>query len=364
LLATVQQYSREQLQARGQEELEQVRHRHVEFFAEFAERAEAELVGPRQALWYACLEREHDNLRAALRWVIDCSELELGLRLGAALVRFWFIRGYFGEGSAWLNRLADLAHSGSSVSAAALAKILNGAGNFATLRGDFAGAKALLAESLRVRRELGDTAGVARTLLNLGNVAVSQRDFSAAEALFQESLALQRELGDDRGVARTLNNLSVVAREQEQTQRMLEYAEAAASLSRQVGDHEATALALVTLGIAARQRADLVASSALVKQSLRLFADLGHRRGIAECMELLAGLAYASGRPEQAARLFGAAETLAETVGLVPLAGDRFDYDQNVGAVRAELPEAVLALRWDEGRAMSLESALQAALNA
>ena len=44
---------------------------------------------------------EHDNLGAALSWALEHGEGELALRLGAALWRFWFARGYYGEGTTW-----------------------------------------------------------------------------------------------------------------------------------------------------------------------------------------------------------------------------------------------------------------------
>jgi predicted ATPase len=51
------------------------------------------------------LEGEHDNLREALSWVLERGEDGTGLRLGAALWRFWYTRGYLSEGIRWLERV-------------------------------------------------------------------------------------------------------------------------------------------------------------------------------------------------------------------------------------------------------------------
>jgi tetratricopeptide (TPR) repeat protein len=359
LLETVRQYAYEQLQQVGHAEAQATRQRHAMFYCQLAERGEAELIGPRQAVWFAHFEREHDNLRAALRWSVDIPDADLALRLGAALVRFWFIRGHFTEGSRWLETLLQLPAESTIQTAAARAKVFNGAGNLATVRGDFDTARALLAESLRLRRELGDKAGEARTLMNLGNVAVSVHDYVAAEHLFNESLILQRGLDDTRGVGRALNNLAVVARDQGDWERMAVLADEALLLSDQIKDPEGVALALISRGIVEGARGNPVEATALVRRSLGLAVELGHTREIVESIELLAGLECAQGRPERAARLFGTAEAILEGVGLVPLAGDRFRYAENVATVRNMLGVDGLASAWRAGREMTFERAVE-----
>src|SRR5262249_29932619 len=65
-LETVRQYSSERLEEAG--EAEAVRDRHVAFFVELAEDAEAHLTSAEQGEWLERLETELDNLRAALDW--------------------------------------------------------------------------------------------------------------------------------------------------------------------------------------------------------------------------------------------------------------------------------------------------------
>src|SRR5262249_28513205 len=63
LLETLREYGAEQL---GSEERTAVAHRHASYYLALAERAEPELVKEHQADWLDQLERELDNLRAAL----------------------------------------------------------------------------------------------------------------------------------------------------------------------------------------------------------------------------------------------------------------------------------------------------------
>ncbi|MBV9602490.1 MAG: tetratricopeptide repeat protein [Chloroflexi bacterium] len=359
LLDTVRQYADEQLHQASQMEVHATHRRHAAFYCQFAEAHEPELIGPLQALWFAHFEREHDNMQAALRWAVDVVDADLALRLGAALVRFWFIRGHLTEGRHWLETLRQLPVGSTIQTAAARAKVINGAGNLATLRGDFDAAWSLLAESLTLRRELGDKAGEARTLMNLGNVAVSEHDYAAAERLFNQSLVLHRELQDTRGIGRTLNNLAVVARDQGEWERMAVLADEALGVSEQIKDPEGVALALISRGIVEGIRGKPDEADALLRRSLSLAVELGHTREIVESIELLAGLECAHGRPERAARLFGVAEAMLEAVGLVPLAGDRFRYAENVAAVRDMLGSDALVSAWRAGREMTFERALE-----
>ena len=57
------------------------------------------------------LEHELDNFRSALGWVIRSGEVELGLRLGAALRYFWRIGGHIREGLGWLEQVLASARS-------------------------------------------------------------------------------------------------------------------------------------------------------------------------------------------------------------------------------------------------------------
>ena len=87
MLSTIREFALERLEQRG--ELAERQRRHAAYFVELAERAGPELAGPQRARWFARLERELDDLRAALAWTLDNGEAEMGLRLSEALRPFW-----------------------------------------------------------------------------------------------------------------------------------------------------------------------------------------------------------------------------------------------------------------------------------
>ncbi|HET8631226.1 MAG TPA: helix-turn-helix domain-containing protein, partial [Thermomicrobiales bacterium] len=164
MLETIREYARGHLEASG--EGAAAARAHARHFLALAERAHAERAGPRMAAWLDRLDRDHDNLRAALAWCEAAGEAELGLRLAAALFRFWSTRGPLAEGRAWLDRLlaAAPAAGASGPATAVRATALLAAGVLAYNQGDLPAARALADASLALRRPLGDAGAIAEAL--------------------------------------------------------------------------------------------------------------------------------------------------------------------------------------------------------
>ena len=101
MLETLREYGLERLAEHGEEEA--ARQRHATHYLALAEAAEPALSGPDAEVWGPRLERDHDNLRASLRWGLDRGDGAIGLRCAAALWRFWSARGHLGEGRRWLR---------------------------------------------------------------------------------------------------------------------------------------------------------------------------------------------------------------------------------------------------------------------
>jgi non-specific serine/threonine protein kinase len=398
MLETVRQYARERLQESG--EAEQWRERHLEYFLALAEKAKPGIEGPQQREWLNRLETEHDNLRSALTWATGADAVS-GMRLASACWRFWLIRGYAREGLGWLSAVladapaehtkdraralsaaATMARATSDFSKArtlyedalliwreldnrhGVAGALGNLGMVSYDQGDYTEAITRHEESLTIWRELGDQIGIARTLLALGNVVYSQGDERAAESLYERSLAIARELGDQRAIAILLHNLGMVAayhRRDYQAAKSL-YEEALA-LRRELGDRSGIASSLNNLGAVAFEQGDHPSSKALLTESLAMHRDLANRQGMTECLEALASLALASGRFEPGARLCGHAARLREEIGSPFPLWERLDYDRRIASARASFGnDAAFDLAWREGHAMTLEQALEYAL--
>jgi len=397
MLETVREYALDLLEESG--EAAELRARHAAYYVALAEEAEPKLTGPEQAVWLDRLEREHNNLRAALRRSRDGGEVEVGLRLAAALWRFWWRRGHLSEGRGWLEGLlAVVSPDDRGVDRATHARALNGAGALAYVQDDHNRATPLLAHSLSLYRETGDEQSSAMVLNNLGNIAMDQGDYERAAKLFEESVTLKRTLKDTWGIATSLANLGQVAENQGAYQRAMTLFEESLALSRTLGDTYGvaaslqsmgnvalqqgdaeralalereslalweelddkhwTAKALKGLGDVARSRGDPAQALALYKDSLTLLQRIGDRQAMAECVEGVAGVAATRARPMRAARLFGAAARLREAIGAPLSPGKRIAYDHDVAALAMTLGEVTLAAIWAEGRTISLDEAI------
>jgi predicted ATPase/DNA-binding winged helix-turn-helix (wHTH) protein len=359
LLETVRQYARDRLEDTGRSAAVRVRHR--DYYLALAEEADPKLRGAEQAEWLRRLEEEHENLRAGLEWSLLGAGSKRGLRLCAALGRFWWIRGYFAEGRQWCTRI--LSKSGAEERTRERASVLNAAGVLSYYQGDYPAARALYEESLAIRRELGDRSGITASLNNLGIAAVDQADYPAARARFEESLAISRELGHRSGIASSLSNSGVLAINQGDYPAAKAMLEESLAICRELGDRGWIGNVLNNLGYVARNRGDYPAARALHEESLAIRRELGDRFGIPYSLEGLAAVVASLRDSLRAARIWGATErSRAEIAAPLPPC-ERPCYDRLVAAARiASGDDAAFDSAWQEGRGLTLDQAIDLAL--
>ncbi len=301
LLETIRQYGFEKLAETSEGQV--VRARHRDFYLGFAEDAEPRLQGPEQVAWLQRLEADHDNLRAALRWSLDCDETEAALRLGSALSLFWDTHGYVREGREWLDEL--LAHARerptSTVTARrALGKVLDAASRTRARWSEFPQATEFLTQGLAVWRELGDKRGIAEALNNLAVGATQSGDRVRARVLVAESLALFRELSDKRGTAHALNNLAEILRGDGDLPGARALFEESVPLFEAIEERRGLSHALDNLGGILTAQGDYGPAEALYSRSRRLAEELGDTHAVATALRSLGGVAHHRGDHERA----------------------------------------------------------------
>jgi predicted ATPase/DNA-binding CsgD family transcriptional regulator len=361
LLDTIRQYGRERLEEAGEVDL--AREQHAGYYLAMAEEAEPELKGDRQVTWLERLETEHDNLRVAMAWLLERGESELAARLGWALWLFWGIRTHLAEGRRSMERALS-ARGSIAMTASARAKALFVAGMMANYQGDHLSAEPLVQESLRLFKELEDKVGTAYALSNAGYVALGRGRYQQAIAVIEEAADLFLEEGEKWGAAIELGFLAVAWRNQGDHERAKRLAERALTISREIGERQAATSALYTLAILAQTDGEKERARKLFEEGLRLSAELGNEADVAHCLEGLASMYGAEGKIVRAARLWGAEEALLEKLedAVYSYVPDRALHRSQVAAARSQVDEEAWTAAWTEGRVMSLEHAVEYAL--
>jgi len=306
MLETIREYAVERLEEG--DEAEGVRRRHAAYFLRLAEEAEPRLSGPEQVSWLDRLEREHDNLRAALTWMRERGAGEGGPRLAGALWLFWQMRGYLEEGRRWLDVMLALP---APRDGAARMKALHGAGWLAYEQADYGAAMLRAEEALACATSAGDARGRVTALRFLSIVALDRGQYRRASTLAEECAPLARRLGDGRALAGVLNILGDVAQEQGDYGRAVALYDECMVLRN---DTQGVAYMLSNLGDVARKRGDTRAAAARYANSLAMFRDLGEKRGSAGVLANLGMIAHAEGDEDRAEDFF--AEGLALFVEL------------------------------------------------
>lgn len=305
MLETIREYALERLAEHG--ELEDARRRHAELFLSLAEAAKPQLFGAQQVLWKNRLEQEYGNLRAALKWAVDCRSAQVALRLGSALGKFWYIYDpiYWTEGRKWLERALSLA-PGDSLLEGVRANALNEAGVLAWAQGDYGQAIQHFEACLALRKTSGDKVGIGSALGNLGLVAREQFDLASARAYQEQCLALKREMGDKPGIATALSNLGLVVADQGNYERAGALLEESLALNRELQNKAGLTLTLHNLaGILVENGADYPRALLLLEESLDLSRKLGsHFFLIPHTLNHLGTCSLNSGATEQARDFF------------------------------------------------------------
>src|SRR5712691_7122498 len=285
MLETIREYGLEALTAEGEREV--ARQAHANYFLQLAEEAESGLKGPLLVAWLERLEREHDNLRAALHWALEGGRAEMALRLGIALERFWVVRGHRTEGLAFLEWA--LAGGGERMSSVTQWRE-GGAYVERSRHSDTQGER---------HSDAGGGAGVAtdvraKALLAAARLAFIQSHYDQGEVLVQESLALFRELGDRRGIALSLDRLGMAAWRRGDFTAARVLMEEDLALFTEVGDQDRVAWSLFTLALLNNKQGKYTRACILFEESLTLFRGLGNKRGIAASLTQLAGTLFVS----------------------------------------------------------------------
>jgi predicted ATPase len=358
MLATVREYAREQLEADGV--IDAVRARHADYYEALGRRVEAGLEGHRQRELVAQLADDRDNLRAAVRFLIDHGELERAAAFAWTLYLYWWVGGLLGEVRGWMDEvLARDAELPGLTRAIALYFT-----RAITFWQDPDGLVTTgLTESAELFRDNGDASGeaLARVSLALARLASAQPDPVEADEQLESSLTLFRTAGDVWGESMALVTLGRVALLQTKVHAACNRFEESLALARAGGDGLGETIALHHLGWARLLLGEVDAAARCFDEALTIAARLGHDEGVAYGLEGLVAIAATRGDVRRAGRLLGASERLRDETGLHNAAAFSFHAALVDEIVRGPLAAEFGAAR-QGGRQLRLEQVVAEAL--
>jgi predicted ATPase/DNA-binding SARP family transcriptional activator len=390
LLETMREFAAEQLQERGAADA--VAQAHADYYWTLIE--PWDINAP---TWLADIERELDNLRAALRWYLSRPEqLEAAMRLGYRLARFWYWRDWLSEGRWWLDQL--IAKS-TGMASALRADVLTAAALQATVQGDSVRALALHDENLKLCAQLNLGRQRANSLNALATLYARKGDLPRAIGYLEESLTLARQIqnpdalcnacymlagilvdaGCDREralllyeeclcVARahqrpivesmTLAALGHLALFTGDLARATELLPQALAMQQAMNASMALGWTHVYLGVLALLQGDSDRAAHYFLQSLEAAPQGGAQYVIPFTLEGLAGVCNLRQQPAQGAQLLGAAEALRASLENPRAPIEVGFYTTIRTGIQTQLEPSALQCAWQRGRQLTTAQAI------
>ncbi len=375
--------------------------RHLQTFLTLTEETEPKLLGPYQQFWLNMLEREFDNIRAALVWALQTQQIAAGLRIANANYQLWTIRDYAEEGLSWYERLlakiedgvppvvhaqalsyaanmsgfrgnlakqtaygrkaAELAEAAGEEGKQALIWALSAQAYGARAEGDFDTEYRHVRRAIELNRELGNTYLLAVGLSTASFSAMSLGKYEDARALLEEAIPLLRELGNPYRIGMALNFSGDLARCEKNYHHAHLVYEESITILRDINAVRDLASVLHNQGHVYLHLNDLETARNLFRESLVSHQTQGNKAGAAECLIGFAALAILQGEAALGMRLLVATLALRKQPASALWAATRMEYEDYLALAAGQLTEDEIETEAAIGCSLSLDQAVSTA---
>ena len=317
----MRQYAAEQLAASGETDL--IRQRHYAAYLQLFRTADSHLRGPEAATWFARLQPEQDNLRAACQWTLEAARYTDTAWLVVAANWYWEEQGLQYDAGRWLVQLLPHRHKLASDLRLALWIILNASS--AHIPDEFQPVNRYTAELIELLKDCSDKLLQSIVWYFL---AGNYSDFLQAAAVLEWSIALARAARQAPGLGPEFCLLTdgdfVLGIELSSYSHRLcehgEFAQAAPlaaesfSLFQAHGNRYERAGSLGVLGLLALLQGDLVEAHKLLHETVTIAAAVNYQEVLCTWQPLLGLVALYRGETIEARRLL--TESLGRCVKL------------------------------------------------
>jgi tetratricopeptide (TPR) repeat protein len=357
MLVTIREFAGQRLQEMHRET--ESRNWHLAYFLELAGQADHELRGPIQLAWLNRLNSMQDNLRAALDWAIETGQAETALQLARRLWWFWSKRSEFNEGRQWLKRVISMRNA--SLFPNLYADVLTQLAHHTCLQLGAKEAKPFIEQALPIARTLGNSQTLANALMVSGIVLTFEENFAVAQSALEESISIFQELQDKWGAAVAVMSLGYSAYKRDDRGTALALRKQALAAFRELGDPYFQSVCLYATGNLRAKQGDWEEGLSELRESLKLSSALGSRFEIAAGFFRLAETEQHLGQIARAVRLYCAAKNVYDSIGAWH-PGDDLQLDEYLTSCRLVLGGTEFKAAVEEGRAMTMEQAIEYAL--
>jgi non-specific serine/threonine protein kinase len=343
MFETVRWYAKEKL---TDDEFATTARRHTQWLVEWAEHGAPKFYNPGQAAWLDELDVEFGNVRAALAWSRSpAGDAALGLRLAAAVRRYWDMRGLLSEAEHTLGALLDAAPAATPDRMHALIELAG----LATRREDVTAMERCGREAVQIAEQIGDLWGLSDALEALTYAAFLRQD-PAAASFAARALDCAIRSAQPMAIGQAHMASGVAAFGTGRLEEAIEHLNRALEAARSRGDHWLVGESADVLALVHFARCDYPSARAMGVESLTARVQLRNRAMLPMSLKIV-GIADAElGHPTRAATLFGHAAFVEETTGAIPNTHGSDPYRRALANARAALGPNQFQRVWDDGR--------------
>lgn len=274
-----------------------LQNRHLGHYLETVPALNRELKGGEQSASLNQLEKEHENILAAIDFAWASGRIADGASLASEMRRFWFLRGFYGTGRTVLERaLSRLPNTNRQLRA----QLLTDAGILARMESEYEVALRYLHEAIEIANADG-LAHTAGTALNaLGILQGRKGDWEESRSTLDKALAIGKTIGDMNLQAWAYNGLTNAAIALKNPSEAKDLALKSFTLKQRLDDKRGMAMSQVKLGQLELQSGNIKTAKKLFERALETRRELGYRAGVGEALTMLARIAIEQNDAESA----------------------------------------------------------------
>ncbi len=399
MLETLREFGLEKLRQQG--ELVLVQQQTASYFADLTEQYNAQLFGPNDATFRGLMQTEHANIRAVTDWVLSTGDVDIALRLCAALLHLWNEFPKEAERIA----LATVALAEGNPPSTRYAEVIVCAGYFSHIlnrgeavrrfmmqglemnavtgnkgehrimgiargllawavfdQGDYENARVFFDKDLAWSRQTGDDWTLAMTLANYGRAATKLGEYERAEHQIREGLTLHRHVGQAWGIAMALADWSLLCIRLGRFEDALDALAEGRQLAEDNQLKDRMSQLTFVWGLLAMSQDDYSYAEICLREALRIQNELGGAKPMIATLDTMTQLAIRRGHPEKCLRMAAAVQSARTEFRLAAPPVEKAAIDETIVQARNALPSYAAVTAWAEGEGMALDAVVEHAL--